>query len=216
MARAGPAQPTPVGDVLSQLIESVGQLLGSCLELEQRLERAATTVEGALLALPAVAMSLTEVRVSRGLAGQLRHGSEQLMLNLVQAIARGLTPVPDGERGRVLVVDDSHDACLLVEGILKRARLETITAANGLEALVVVHHARPCLVLMDISMPVLDGIAAARLLKADAATRDVPVIAYTASPEVCHAAAAEQLFAHVVTKPVVPAVLVDLVQRYAT
>ncbi|MBV2207357.1 MAG: response regulator, partial [Pseudomonas sp.] len=54
-------------------------------------------------------------------------------------------------------------------------------AQNGAEALAAVAEKRPDLVLMDCHMPVMDGYTATRKLRADAATRDLPVIALTAS-----------------------------------
>jgi two-component system cell cycle response regulator DivK len=57
-----------------------------------------------------------------------------------------------------------------------------IGAANGLEAVGLARHHRPDLVIMDLSMPVMDGVEAIERLKADQATSDLPVIALTSQP----------------------------------
>jgi CheY-like chemotaxis protein len=60
--------------------------------------------------------------------------------------------------GRVLVVDDVEDNGDLVAVCLEHAGYETLTASNGLEGVIVAHYALPSVVLMDVTMPVLDGI----------------------------------------------------------
>jgi len=116
-------------------------------------------------------------------------------------------------RKRVLVVDDLLDATDMVAAILEEAGFDVITATNGLEGLLAAHRSRPTVILMDLQMPVLDGIETTRLLKAAAATRDIPVIAHTARPDSCQIPPG-RLFAHVLPKPTVPDVLLALVQRF--
>jgi chemosensory pili system protein ChpA (sensor histidine kinase/response regulator) len=53
-------------------------------------------------------------------------------------------------------------------------------AANGREALEQVRHHRPDMVLMDLSMPLMDGVEAIRRLRSDASTADLPIIALSA------------------------------------
>ena len=78
-------------------------------------------------------------------------------------------------RVRVLVVDDSDDNRELAETVLEAAGFDVITARNGLEGVVAAHCEHPAIVLMDVTMPILDGIEAARLPKASAGTRHVNV-----------------------------------------
>jgi CheY-like chemotaxis protein len=52
-------------------------------------------------------------------------------------------------------------------------------AGHGRDALALIHQSRPMAVLMDVNMPVMDGVEASRALRADPATRDVPVFALT-------------------------------------
>jgi CheY-like chemotaxis protein len=83
---------------------------------------------------------------------------------------------------RVMIADDSPDNRNQSARVLESSGFAAITAANGLEALMLAHFSKPDVVVMGVSMPVLDGIEAARLLKASPSTRHVRVIAYTAWP----------------------------------
>ena len=80
---------------------------------------------------------------------------------------------------KILVVDDNASVCELVAARLKEWGLEVTTAANGLEALAVTKRNRPDLVLLDIMLPWLNGFEVARVLKADAATRHIPIVFLT-------------------------------------
>src|SRR5690349_8904957 len=71
----------------------------------------------------------------------------------------------------VLVVEDHDDARELVAHILRSAGFLVRTAANGLEGVIAAHEMHPHVIVMDIDMPILDGIEATRLIKADEATR---------------------------------------------
>src|SRR5688572_4961972 len=76
----------------------------------------------------------------------------------------------------VLVVDDFEDARELYCTCLEQAGYRTAEARNGLEAVERAIELRPDVVLLDLAMPVLDGIEAARRLKADERTRDARLI----------------------------------------
>jgi len=82
----------------------------------------------------------------------------------------------------LLIVDDEPTNVqlirMLAEDIGVPVRLRT--ASNGLEAVTLARELAPALVLMDLKLPVLDGLEATRRLKADPATASIPVIALTA------------------------------------
>ncbi|MEK7366797.1 MAG: response regulator [candidate division NC10 bacterium] len=80
---------------------------------------------------------------------------------------------------KILVVDDNRSVCDLVAAKLKERGLEVVIAANGLEALELTRRDRPDLVLLDIMLPWLNGFEVARVLKADAATRHIPIVFLT-------------------------------------
>jgi PAS domain S-box-containing protein len=81
----------------------------------------------------------------------------------------------------ILVADDVALNRQLVAGYFEGTGLKLITATNGLEAVEQAEKYQPDVILMDMRMPELDGYAATRRLKANAALRDIPVIAVTAS-----------------------------------
>lgn len=87
-----------------------------------------------------------------------------------------------GRPGRVLVADDDADVRALLAGHLRRGGYEVIEAADGAEAVALARQERPGLLFLDIRMPRMDGLAALRALRAEAATRGLPVIMMTASP----------------------------------
>ena len=115
----------------------------------------------------------------------------------------------------VLVVDDSEDARVLVAETLLQAGFLVKTAENGLDALIAAYEWQPAVIVMDITMPVLDGIEATRLIKAGKATRDARVIAHTAKPGSA-AIHLQQLFDAVVPKPCMPDMLLGAVREAAS
>ena len=80
---------------------------------------------------------------------------------------------------RILAVDDERLYQHLLEVNLQKEGFEVITAGNGLDALEMVTSRQPDLVIMDIMMPKMDGLEATRIIKADAKTRHIPIIALT-------------------------------------
>ncbi|WP_026381450.1 response regulator [Afifella pfennigii] len=81
---------------------------------------------------------------------------------------------------RILLVEDNEMNRDMLTRRLARRGHEVLTAADGAEGLAKVASDRPELVLMDMSLPVLDGWEATRRLKADPTTAGIPVIALTA------------------------------------
>ena len=79
----------------------------------------------------------------------------------------------------ILVVDDYPDNREMYSAYLRFQGLEVMEAANGGEALAHAFERTPDLIVMDLSLPGVDGWQATRLLKADPRTKDVPVIAVT-------------------------------------
>jgi CheY-like chemotaxis protein len=114
----------------------------------------------------------------------------------------------------VLVVDDYGDVRDALARVLEDAGFVVRTATNGLEALIAAYEMRPGVIVMDVSMPVLDGIEATRLIKAGEATRDARVIAYTGNPSFDDSPT-RTLFAAVLTKPVSPWTVLATVQHVA-
>ena len=84
-----------------------------------------------------------------------------------------------GTPKKVLAVEDNGNNLLLTKDILRHHGYEVIEACNGHEAIRLARERNPDLILMDIQMPAMDGMAAGRILKGDPATRDIKVIAVT-------------------------------------
>ena len=80
----------------------------------------------------------------------------------------------------ILIVDDEPFNVDLLEQELEDLGYETLTAADGQEAVDTVRRERPDLVLLDVMMPVMDGFTACRLLKDDEDTRLIPIVIMTA------------------------------------
>jgi two-component system cell cycle response regulator DivK len=105
----------------------------------------------------------------------------------------------------VLLADDHEDNRAALQLMLEKAGYRTLGARNGQEAVeLAVEHA-PDLIVMDLAMPVLDGRAATRALKADARTRGIPVVMLTAMAlSVDRERLREEGFSGVLFKPVLP------------
>jgi PAS domain S-box-containing protein len=86
-----------------------------------------------------------------------------------------------GQQVTALVVDDNTVSRRILASLLESAGLQVITATGGLEAIALTKEHQPNVVFMDVKMADLDGFSATRRLAADASTKQIPVIAVTAS-----------------------------------
>jgi CheY-like chemotaxis protein len=114
----------------------------------------------------------------------------------------------------ILVVDDYQDAREMYAEYLQFSGFRVAEARNGNEAVEQAFALRPALVLMDLSLPGMDGWEATRVLKADPRTRHIPVVALTGhalagSSEGARRAGCDAF----VTKPCLPDDLVVEVRR---
>jgi two-component system cell cycle response regulator DivK len=81
----------------------------------------------------------------------------------------------------ILIVEDNPRNLKLLRDTLQVKGYQTIEAGTGEEGVQLARQQHPALVLMDIQLPGIGGIEALRLLRADATTRAIPVVAVTAS-----------------------------------
>ena len=88
--------------------------------------------------------------------------------------------IPPADKSAILVIDDEPDNLRLAVEMLRDHGLEMISARNGADGLRIAARLHPDLILLDIRMPGLDGFQVCRRLKADPATREIPVIFLTA------------------------------------
>ncbi len=105
----------------------------------------------------------------------------------------------------ILIVEDNEDNRLIYSQYLTHGGFRVLEATNGSEGIDVARRELPDIILMDISMPVMDGLTATRHLKADADLAKIPVIALTA-----HAMASDEDMAReagcdgYLSKPIMP------------
>ena len=83
-------------------------------------------------------------------------------------------------RSTVMVVEDFADTRLMLEQWLSRRGFRVVHAKDGWEAVGVAVRERPDLILMDLNLPVLDGVEVTCLLREHEELRDVPIVAITA------------------------------------
>lgn len=81
---------------------------------------------------------------------------------------------------KILYVEDNDDNVFMLKRRLTRAGYSVVVATDGAQGVAMAASERPDLVLMDLSLPVLDGWEATRRIKSAAETRHIPVIALTA------------------------------------
>lgn len=115
----------------------------------------------------------------------------------------------------VLLVEDNEDNRIVYSTILQHFGYRVMEAFNGEEGIAKARTEQPDLILMDISIPVIDGWEATQVLKRDPATRRIPIIALTA-----HALASDREKAMEVgcdsylAKPCEPKTVVSEVERF--
>ena len=83
-------------------------------------------------------------------------------------------------KGRILVVEDNMDNYELMRFVLERAGYDVFLAVNGRDGVAAARLQKPDLILMDLSMPEMDGWSATEKIKTDSATKEIPLYAITA------------------------------------
>jgi CheY-like chemotaxis protein len=182
--------------------ESFGRILGDA----RRLRDCASALEGKLADLAARDAGSSDVHAA---SCEQTQAADSILRRFVGQTEAGVPGRPI-----VLVVDDSQDARDATATLLEQAGFHALTAANGLEALIVAHYARPVVALLDLMMPLLDGLQTARLLSESASTAQVKVIAYSGRADM-FSRRLPGTFSAILAKPTSPDELLSLVQQYA-
>jgi len=81
---------------------------------------------------------------------------------------------------KILIVEDHKDSRAVLVALLQFSGYQIIEAENGLQALEKARSEIPDLIVMDLQLPGMIGIEAAKILKEDESTKRIPIIAYTA------------------------------------
>lgn len=115
---------------------------------------------------------------------------------------------------RILIVEDDEDSREIYKEILEESGFEVDTAVTGLEALRLARERHPDAILMDISVPEMDGWTVTSELSADPGTADIPVIIVTAYAFAADRTRAESLdCAGFLTKPCEPTRVLAEIER---
>lgn len=80
---------------------------------------------------------------------------------------------------KILIIEDNEKNRVLFTDIMKYYGYDVIEAENGEQGISMAKEQRPDLILLDMQMPVMDGFAALKLLRSDAKTMDIKIIAVT-------------------------------------
>ena len=103
---------------------------------------------------------------------------------------------------KILIVDDAQVDRSNLEKIVSDAGHQTLLAESGLQAIERAKRDKPDLILMDVNMPEMDGFAATRKLKADDATKSIPIVFVTSKNQKADLAWGQMLGAKgYITKP---------------
>ena len=115
----------------------------------------------------------------------------------------------------ILIVEDNEDNSLLAAKILQYYGFKTTIAEGGNEALDFCKEKQPDLILMDLSLPDIDGIEVSRILRKKPHLQQVPIIALTAHTlQGIQETAQEAGLNDFLAKPFLPHDLINLVQKY--
>lgn len=115
---------------------------------------------------------------------------------------------------RVLIADDEEDIKDVMQMFLESQGYEVETAYDGLDAIDRVKTWNPDVILLDIMMPVVDGIEVCKTLKADLNVKDIPIIMVSAASKREKEGPAFEAGAQAyVLKPFEPASLVDVIEK---
>jgi CheY-like chemotaxis protein len=115
----------------------------------------------------------------------------------------------------LLLVEDNEDNRIIYSTVLRHLGYAVLEAQDGIQAVALARSEHPDLILMDISIPMMDGWEATRVLRGDPATRSIPIVALTAhAMDDDRERAAEIGFTSYLAKPVEPRAVVAEVRRW--
>lgn len=191
---------------------------------------AATRTRTAIMLAPSSEASCADVSVGRSLAelslndgvvaGDVpteRNGAQGQEEQIEQAASVGV------ERPRVLVADDFHTNRVLVLKMLEALDVEVEIAKDGAQAVEACRKSRFSVILMDVMMPVMDGVEAARAIRArgDGLNRTTPIVALTANPMLRAGGAGadgenDERVTDVLLKPITRRTLFHMVAKWAS
>ena len=114
----------------------------------------------------------------------------------------------------VLIVEDHPDSRSFMKALVESFGYQVIEAVDGEEAIQLAHYGKPDLILMDISMPQMDGLTAVRIIRESLDKNRMPIVAVTAHGKALHKLLIEAECNDVVNKPVDFANLQPVIEHY--
>lgn len=115
----------------------------------------------------------------------------------------------------IMIVEDYDDTRLMLKRVLEARGFHVLEAVNGQEAVEIAERERPDLILMDLDLPILDGISATQRIRKQPQMNEVPIVAVTAYPmSYTHVKAFAKGCNEYLEKPIDFAQLDDLLSRY--
>ncbi len=120
----------------------------------------------------------------------------------------------------ILIVDDNATNLKLARVVLGQGGYATVTASDAIEALEVLRTCEPCLILMDLQLPGMDGFELTKMLKTDSRYRNIIILALTAyvmkgDEEKALAAGCDGYIAKPISTEVLPSIVAEYLSRGA-
>ena len=195
--------------------EEESALGSSPSEIRERIAAATPVFSGERLGMPLVGPKgpfgyiefFSAQKITLGMAAQLEAWSDDMALAL--STERTAHELESPSRGAILIADDDTNIRRLLLALLTRRGFRATAVGNGADAFERAVADRPDLILLDYRMPILDGRDTAAKLRADARTRDIPIVMVTAQSGTEEKVAALEAGAQdYITKPFEPEELV--------
>ena len=115
----------------------------------------------------------------------------------------------------LLLVEDNEDNRIIYSTVLRHTGYEVVEALDGAQAVALARSVHPDLILMDISIPEIDGWEATKILRLDPTTRDIPILALTAHARADDRERATAVgFTSYLAKPIEPRAVVAEVRKW--
>ena len=114
----------------------------------------------------------------------------------------------------ILVVEDFEDSRIFIKFLLERLGYKVLEAEDGFKAVEIVRRQVPDLILMDMALPLINGLTATRIIRQFRETSKVPIIAMTASGQFIYQQAIEAGCKDLITKPLDINKLQPMIETY--
>jgi two-component system chemotaxis response regulator CheY len=119
--------------------------------------------------------------------------------------------LPDPQLRSILVIEDDHDTRVSLRQNLEREGYYVFSAANGRQGLELLKRIKPpCLILLDVVMPLMNGAEFIAAIKSDPVMHLIPVVLVSAFPDIAKTLVAKEFL----QKPINLSVLLDIVSRH--